>query len=106
MFRLSEIDECSYCLEQSYLLGLVDMVTPQYSWMDRERMCVCVCVYTHADLCLGWKDMCVVNLLGFLPTGPGSSFKVIPSVFMEEVETIFHYFNGKVGSHNLVVTLT
>ena len=70
------ISECSYCLEQSYLFGLVDMVTPQYSWMDRERMCVCV--YAHTDLCLGWKDMRVVKLLGFLPTGPGSSFKVIP----------------------------
>ena len=44
-----------------------------------------VCVYAHADLCLGWKDMRVVKLVGFLPTGPGSSFKVIPSVFMEEV---------------------
>ena len=76
----------------------------QYSWMDRERMCVCV--YTHTDLCLGWKDMRVVILLGFLPTGPGSSFKVIPSVFMEEVETTFHYFIGKGGSHNLVATLT
>ena len=43
---------------------------------DRERMCVCV--YTHTDLCLGWKDMRVVKLVGFLPTGPGSSFKVIP----------------------------
>ena len=45
MFKLSVIDKCSCCPEQSYLLGLVDMVTPQYSWMDRERMCVCV--YTH-----------------------------------------------------------
>ena len=101
---LSVIDKSSYCLEQSYLLGLVAMVTPQYSWMDRERMCVCV--YTHGDLCLGRKDMRVVKLLGFLPTGPGSSFKVIPSVFMEEVETTFHYFIGKGGSHNLVATLT
>ena len=101
------IDKCSFCPEQSYLLGLVDMVdmvTPQYSWMDRERMCVCV--YTHTDLCLGRKDMRVVKLLGFLPTGPGSSFKVIPSVFMEEVGTTFHYFIGKGGSHNLVATLT
>ena len=104
MFKLSVIDKCSYYLEQSYLFGLVDMVTPQYSWMDRERMCVCV--YTHGDLCLGWKDMCVVKLVGFLPTGPGSSFKVIPSVFMEEVETAFHYFIDKGGSHNLVATLT
>ena len=76
MFKLSVIDKCSYYLEQSYLLGLVAMVTPQYSWMDRERMCVCV--YTHGDLCFGWKGMRVVILLGFLPLGPGSSFKVIP----------------------------
>ena len=65
-----------------------------------------VCVYAHADLCLGWKDMRVVKLVGFLPTGPGSSFKVIPSVFMEEVETAFCYFIGEGGSHNLVATLT
>ena len=71
-----------------------------HGWIEKE------CVYVHAGLCLGWKDMRVVILLGFLPTGPGSSFKVIPSVFMEEVETAFHYFIGKGGSHNLVATLT
>ena len=71
-----------------------------HGWIEKE------CVYTHGDLCLEWKDVRVVNLLGFLPTGPGSSFKVIPSVFMEEVETTFHYFIGKGGSHNLVATLT
>ena len=71
-------------------------------WIEKE--CVYVCI--HTDLCLGWKDMRVVKLLGFLPLGPRSSFKVIPSVFMEEAETTFHYFIGKGGSHNLVATLT
>ena len=37
MFRLTVIDECSYCLEQSYLLDLVDMVTPKvFMRKDRE----------------------------------------------------------------------
>ena len=47
MFKLSVIDKCSYCPEQSYLLGLVHMVTPQYSWMGRERMYVRMCVCTR-----------------------------------------------------------
>ena len=47
VFRLSMIDECSYCLEQSYLFDVVVMVTPGRI----EKECVCVC--GHTDLCLG-----------------------------------------------------
>ena len=67
---------------------------------------MCMCVYTHRFVLISWKGMRVVKLLGFLPTGPGSSLKVIPEVFMEEAETTFHYLIGKRGSHNLVATLT
>ena len=40
MFRLTA-DKYSYCLEQSYLLDLLDMVTPYvFVRKDKERMCV------------------------------------------------------------------
>ena len=39
MFKLIVLDECSYCLEHSYLLDLVDMVTPHvFMRKDRERV--------------------------------------------------------------------
>ena len=45
MFRLT-VDKYSCCLEQSYLLDLLDMVTPQvFVRKDKERMCMCM--YTH-----------------------------------------------------------
>ena len=54
MFKLTVIDECSYCFEQSYLCGVVDMVTPQmFIRKDRESMCI----HVHTDLCSGCKNV-------------------------------------------------
>ena len=48
LFRLSVLDECSYCLEQSYLFNMVDMVTPQvFVRKDRKN----VCIHTHTQIC-------------------------------------------------------
>ena len=50
MFRLSVIDRCSYCLEQSYLLNVVDMVMPQvFIRKNREGKYVGIHVCTHTD---------------------------------------------------------
>ena len=61
MLRLT-VDKCSCCLEQSYLLDLLDMFTP-YVFVRKDK---CMHIYIHTDFCVGWNSVCGVSLLGRL----------------------------------------
>ena len=65
MFRLSVIDECSYCLEQSYLCDVVDMVMP-HVFIRKNREGKYVYMYVHTQIVRVWYMLWTV-----LPGEPG-----------------------------------